>query len=183
MVAAPESFGPYIITLAPAEIEAVASRYGLREALGGRLTARHHAPVAAFILALLFAAILALTGLISRRAGEAAFLIAAAAFMIQRLTTHRSIWRARNKGRAEVERFLSGPVTTTFDANAVVQTSGGESRRLDFADCREAEETGGLVYLWGREGAPVVLPSRAMAEGQSARLVAWARGWMWTPNL
>jgi hypothetical protein len=179
----PESHGPFDVTLAPAEIEAVASRYGLREALGGGLTARHHAPLAAFVLALLFAAILALTGLISRRAGDAAFLIAAAAFMIQRLATHRRIWRARTRGRAEIERILSGPVTTTFDASAVVQTSGGESRRLDLADCQEAEETGGLVYLWGRRGAPVVVPSRAMAEGQAARLVAWARGRIRAPSL
>ena len=60
MADAPESYGPFDVTLAPAEIEAVASRYGLREALSGGLTARHHAPLAAFVLALLFAAILAL---------------------------------------------------------------------------------------------------------------------------
>ncbi len=182
MADAPESCGPFHVTLTPAEIEAVASRYGLREALRGGLTGRHLAPLAAFVLALLFAAILALTGLISRRAGEAAFLIAAAAFMIQRLATHRRLWQARTKGRAEVERLLSSPVTTTIDANAVVQTSGGESRRLDLADCREAEETGGLVYLWGREGAPIVVPSRVMAEGQSSRLVAWATGRNRPPN-
>ncbi len=183
MADAPEAYGPFDVTLAPAEIEAVASRYGLHEALSGGLTARHHAPLAAFVLALLFAAILALTGLISRRAGEAAFLIAAAAFMIQRLATHRRIWRAHNKGRAEIERLLSGPVTTTIDEKAVVQTSGGQSRRLDLADCQEAEETGGLVYLWGRRGTPVVVPSRAMAEGQSSRLVAWARGRIRAPDL
>jgi hypothetical protein len=175
MVDAPEPYGPFDVILAPAEIEAVASRYGLREALSGGLTARHHAPLAAFVLALLFAAILALTGLISHRAGEAAFLIAAAAFMIQRLATHRRIWRARNTGRAEIERFLSGPLTTTIDGNAVVQTCGGKSRRLDLADCQEVEETGGLVYLWGPRGTPVVVPSRAMAEGQASRLVVWAR--------
>lgn len=176
MVEPPESYGPFHVTLAPGEIEAVASRYGLSEALRGGLTARHHAPLAAFVLVLLFAAILALSSLISRRAGETTVLLAAAAFMIQRLAAHRSIWRARNKGRAEVERFLSGPVTTTFGANAVVQTSGKESRRLEFSDCREAEETGGLVYLWARRGTPVVVPSRAMAEGQSSQLVGWARG-------
>ena len=182
MADAPNPTGPMPFTLAPAEIEAVAARYGLRAALGGGLTASHHAPLAAFVLALLFAAILALTGLISRRAGEAAFLIAASAFMIQRLATHRRIWRARNKGRAEIERLLSGPMTTTIDADAAVQTSGGASRRLDLADCQEAEETGGLVYLWGRRGTPVVVPSRAMAEGGSHRLVAWARGRIRAPN-
>ena len=65
-----ESFGPYVATLDPAEIDAAAARYGLRAALSGGLTASHQAPLAAFVLTLLFAAILAMTGFISRRAGE-----------------------------------------------------------------------------------------------------------------
>jgi hypothetical protein len=44
-----------------------------------------------------------------------------------------------------------------------------------FADCEEAEEAGGLVSLWGRDGAAVVLPSRMFAEGEAARLVAPVR--------
>jgi hypothetical protein len=44
-----------------------------------------------------------------------------------------------------------------------------------FANCEEAEEAGGLVSLWGRDGAAVVLPSRMFAEGEAARLVAHVR--------
>ncbi len=173
---APESFGPFVVTLGPAEVEAAAARYGLRAALRGGLTARHQAPLAAFVLALLFAAILALTGFISRRAGELTFLIAASAFMIQRLATHRQIWRARNKGRAEVEQLMSGgAVKTTIEKDGATQTSAGTSRRLAFADCEEAEEAGGLIYLWRREDAPLVVPCRVLAEGEAARLMAFVK--------
>ena len=79
------SFGPYAFTLAPAEAEAAAARLGLRVALRGGLLARHLAPLAAFAAILVFASVLAVTGLISRRAGEATLILAAAAFMIQRL--------------------------------------------------------------------------------------------------
>ena len=50
----------------------------------------------------LFASILALTGFIGRRAGEATVLLAAAAFMIQRLATHWRIRRARALGRTAI---------------------------------------------------------------------------------
>ena len=76
------SFGPYAFTLAPAEAEAAAARAGLRAALRRGLLASHIAPLTAFALIMAFAAVLALTGLISRRAGEATILLAAAAFMI-----------------------------------------------------------------------------------------------------
>ena len=87
-----DSFGPYAFTLAPAEAEAAAARSGLRTALKGGLLASHVAPLTAFALVMAFASVLALTGLISRRAGEATIILAAAAFMIQRLVTH---WRIR----------------------------------------------------------------------------------------
>ncbi len=174
-VDAPESCGPFVATLAPAELEAAAARYGLRAALRGGLTASHQAPLAVFILALLFAAILAMTGFIGRRAGEITVLLAASAFMIQRLATHRRIWRARTKGKAEIERLMSCRMTTTVDADAVMQTSVMGARRLAFVDCQGAEEAGGLIYVWGRDGAPIVLPSRIIPEGEAARLVAGVR--------
>ncbi len=168
--------GAFVVTLEPAEIEAAATRYGLRAALRGGLTASHQAPLAAFVLTLLFAAILALTGFISRRAAEITFLIAACAFMIQRLWTHQRIWGARKKGRAEIKRLMSGPVTTTIEADGVTQANACEVWRLLFLDCVEAEESGGLIYLWRRDAAPVVLPSRLLPEGQAARLLTWFRG-------
>ncbi len=175
MADASESYGPFVVTLEQAEIEAVAARYGLRAALRGGLTASHQAPLAAFVLVMLFAAILALTGLVTRRAGEIAILIAASSFMIQRLGTHHRIWRVRNKGRVEIERRLSGLVTTTIEADGVTQTNASGAWRLLFLDCIEAEEAGGLIYLWERNAAPVVLPSRLFAEDQAARLLTWLR--------
>ncbi len=172
---ASESYGPFVVTLERAEIEAVAARYGLRAALRGGLTASHQAPLAAFILVMLFAAILALTGFITRRAAEIAILIAASAFMIQRLGAHHRIWRAQKRGRLEIERRMSGPMTTTIEADGVTQTSASEARRLLFLDCIEAEESGGLIYLWERDAVPVVLPSRLFAEGQAAALLKSVR--------
>lgn len=77
-----DSFGPYAFTLEPAEAEAAAARAGLRTALKGGLLANHVAPLTAFALVMAFASVLALTGLVSRRAGEATLILAAAAFMI-----------------------------------------------------------------------------------------------------
>jgi hypothetical protein len=183
MVDASESYGPFVVTLERAEIEAAAARYGLRAALSGGLTASHQAPLAAFVLIMLFAAILALTGFISRRAAEIAILISACAFMIQRLGTHQRVWRARNKGRLEIERRMSGPVTTTIEADGVTQANASEAWRLLFLDCIEAEESGGLIYLWERNAAPVVLPSRLFAEGQAARLLTWLRRRVQRPTI
>jgi hypothetical protein len=167
-----DSFGPYAFTLAPAEAEAAAARFGLRVALRGGLIASHHAPLATFVLVLLFASILALTGFISRRAGEATFLLAAAAFMIQRLATHWRIWRARNGGRTAIARLQGdGDMTTTIDDNGVTLTARKRTLRLAYADCEEAEDAGGLIYLWPRQGAPIILPTRALAEGEPARLL------------
>jgi hypothetical protein len=173
---AADANGPFVVTFEPAEIEAAAARYGLRQALSGRLTVSHQAPLAALVLTLLFASILALAGLIPRRAGEIAVLIAASAYMVQRLVTHRRFWRARNKARDEFRRLMAdGAVTATIVADGVTQSGGASVRKLAFADCEEAEEAGGLVYLWSRDGGAVVVPSRIFAEGEAARLVAGIR--------
>src|SRR5271156_2469980 len=101
-----ESFGPYAFTLSPAEAEAAAARAGLRLVLKGGLSA-HLAPLTAFALIIGFASVLALTGLISRRAGEATLILSAAAFMIQRLANHWRVRRARLEGRAAIARLQS----------------------------------------------------------------------------
>ena len=118
----PKSFGPYAFTLAPAEVEAAAARAGLRLALRGGLLARHLAPLTAFALAIVFSSVLALTGLISRRAGEATLILAASAFMIQRLANHWSIRRARHEGRAAIARLQSaGAVTVPISSSSTSQ--------------------------------------------------------------
>ena len=169
-----ESFGPYAFTLSPAEAEAAAARAGLRLALRGGLLARHLAPLVAFALIMAFASVLALTGLISRRAGEATIILSAAAFMIQRLASHWRVHGARREGRAAVARLQSaGAVTATFDDDALSLNVDGRTRRLCYAECEEAEDAGGLIYVWLREGAPIVVPTRALADGEEAtRLVS-----------
>ena len=66
---------------------------------------RHLAPLTAFVLIIVFASALALTGLISRRAGEATLILSAVAFMIYRLATHWRIRRARGAGQAAIAGF------------------------------------------------------------------------------
>ena len=170
----PALFGPYAFALAPAEAEAAAARAGLRLALRGGLLARHLAPLTAFALVIAFASVLALTGLISRRAGEATLILAAAAFMIQRLANHWRIWRVRREGRAAIARLKSaGALTATFENDTLTLDVDGRIERLCYADCEEAEDAGGLIYVWLREGAPIVVPTRALADpGEAARLMS-----------
>ena len=172
------SFGPYAFTLAPAEAEAAAARAGLRTALKGGLLASHVAPLTAFALILAFASILALTGLISRRAGEMTLILAALAFMIQRLMSHWRFRRARLQGRAGIDELRSaGALTATFDDEALSLEVDGRSKRLRYADCDEAEDAGGLIYVWPRQGVPIVVPTRVMKDAEeAARLVSSLSG-------
>ena len=167
------SFGPYAFTLAPEEAEAAAARLGLRQALNGGLLASHVAPLTAFVLVMAFASVLALTGLVSRRAGEITLMLAALAFMIQRLATHWRIQLARRDGRDATARLQSaGAMTATFGAQGLSFEVDGWATRLSYAECEQAEDAGGLIYVWPRKGAPVVLPTRALADAsEAARLV------------
>jgi hypothetical protein len=169
-----DSFGPYAFTLAPAEAEAAAARAGLRTALKGGLLTSHVAPLTAFALVMAFATVLALTGLISRRAGEATILLAAAAFMIQRLASHWRIRRARSDGRAAIGPLRSaGALKATFGDEALSFDMDGRTLNLRYADCEQAEDAGGLIYIWPRNGVPIVVPTRAMADGdEAARLLS-----------
>jgi hypothetical protein len=174
----PDSFGPYAFTLAPEEAEAAAARAGLRTALKGGLLVSHVAPLTAFALIMAFASVLALTGFISRRAGEATLILAAAAFMIQRLASHWRIRRARRKGSAAIARLQSaGALTATFDNETLSLDVDGRTQCLRYADCEDAEDVGGLIYVWPRDGGPIVVPTRALADaGEAARLVSRLSG-------
>ena len=102
-----------------------------------------------------FATVLALTGLIGRRAGEATIILAAAAFMIQRLASHWRIRGARNDGQAAIGRLRSASaVTATFGDDALSFDMDGRTLNLRYADCEQAEDAGGLIYVWPRNGAP-----------------------------
>jgi hypothetical protein len=164
-----DSYGPYAFTLAPAEAEAAAARAGLRTALKGGLLSSHVAPLTAFALVMAFATVLALSGLISRRAGEATIILAAAAFMIQRLASHSRIRRARSDGRAAIGHLQSaGALKVTFGDEALSFDVDGRTLNLRYADCEQAEDAGGLIYIWPRNGAPIVVPTRAMADAEEA---------------
>lgn len=173
------SFGPYAFTLTAEEAEAAAARYGLRSALAGGLTARHHAPLAAFVLAVLFASILAFTGLIGARAGQMAILLAAMAFMVHRLATHWRLHAARRRAREALQQARHER-TIRVSPEGVDVAGDGAQRRVPFGDVEEAEDAGGLLYLWPRAADPVVLPTRALpgAEVEAARLVLQARRWL-----
>ena len=164
-----DSFGPYAFTLEPAEAEAAAARAGLRRALKGGLLISHVAPLTAFALIMAFASVLALTGLISRRAAEATIILAAAAFMIQRLANHWRIRSARSEGQAAIGRLQSaGAVTATFGDEALSFDMDGRTVNLRYADCEQAEDAGGLIYVWPRNGVPIVVPTRAVADAEEA---------------
>jgi hypothetical protein len=173
-----DTFGPYAFTLAPAEAEAAAARAGLRMALKSGLLVRHVAPLTAFVLIMGFASVLGLTGLISRRAAEMTLILAAAAFMVQRLVSHWRIHGARRAGRAAIARLQSaGALTAMFDSETLSLEVGGRTIRLRYADCEAAEDAGGLIYVWPRHGAPIVVPTRALADAdEKARLVSRLSG-------
>jgi hypothetical protein len=175
---ATDSFGPYAFTLSPAEAEAAAARAGLRTALKGGLLIRHVAPLTAFALIMAFASVLALTGLISRRAGEATLILAAAAFMIQRLITHWRVRRARRESRAAIAGLQSaGALTAKFEKETLSLDVDGRTTRLRYADCEEAEDAGGLIYIWPHYGVPIVVPTRAITNiEEAARLVSRLSG-------
>ena len=175
---ATDSFGPYAFTLSPSEAEAAAARLGLRRALKGGLLASHVAPLTAFALVMAFASVLSLTGLISRRAGEATIILAAAAFMIQRLASHWRIQRARSDGRAVIAQLQSAvALTATFDNETISLDIDGRMLSVRYADCEDAEEVGGLIYVWLRQDGPIVVPTRALANAdEAARLMSRLSG-------
>jgi hypothetical protein len=163
------AFGPYVFSLTADETRAAGARAGLRRALAGGLIARHLAPLAAFTLAVLFIAILALTGFVPQRPAEAALLIAAAAFLIQRMATRRRFYRLRRIGAVEVEPLGAAHQLVLSVGETGLRLEGaGAPMTWKFADCLEAEDAGGLVYLWPRQGAPAFAPTRAFRDAAEA---------------
>ena len=170
-------FGPYAISLTADEARIAAARAGLRRALAGGLTAAHFAPLAAFVLAILFVAILALTGLLGRRPAEAALLVCAAAFLVQRLVTRRRFFVRRRLAEAEIESLrAAGPLPLTVEADSLRLDGLAAPMRWVFADCLDAEDAGGLVYLWPRQGAPAIAPTRVFHDqAEALRFVQFLR--------
>ena len=126
-------FGPYAFSLTADEARIAAARAGLRRALAGGLTAAHFAPLAAFVLAILFVAILALTGLLGRRVGRG--------------------------GAAGLRRRLSRPTAgdaTTLLRQPPPRRGGDRAAARRRAACRSASKTTGsnsMAVLRGFAGA------------------------------
>ncbi|THD42031.1 MAG: hypothetical protein E7774_16840 [Bradyrhizobium sp.] len=163
------AFGPYVFTLTAEEAQCAAARAGLRGALAGGLIARHLAPLAAFVLAILFTAILALTGFIPRRPAEAILLLAAAGFLTQRLIDRRRFFRLRRVAAKEIEaQRVAGPLTLIVGEAGLRLEGDAAPIHWEFADCIEAEDAGGLIYLWPRLGAPAIAPTRVFHDADEA---------------
>ena len=162
--------GPGSFALTTQEAGIAASRAGFRAALAGRLSLTLVAPLVGFVLFVAFAAILTATGLIGRRLGEAALIIAAVAFMASRMAAHWRMRGARAGSLAAVTALQkAGEARVRLDDGGLVVETAAGLRRLSFADCDEAEDAGGIIYLWPRAGEPTFIPARAFASEQAAR--------------
>jgi hypothetical protein len=160
---------PVVFELTDEEAAVAGARAAWRISLADGILARHLAPLAAFMLALLFAAILGFTGLISRRAAEIALIASAAAYMIYRLWTRRRFLAVRRVASGWADELRrAGPARLTLDDAGFRLTGAGLDRAWAFADGLEVEQVSGLVYVWPRAGLPLVWPSRAHADAQEA---------------
>ena len=146
-------FGPYAFSLTADEARIAAARAGLRRALAGGLTAAHFAPLAAFVLAILFVAILALTGLLGRRPAEAALLVCAAAFLVQRLATRRRFFVSRRLAEAEIEcSARRRPADAEVEADGL-RLDGGLRRRAGVSPIASRPRTPAASSICGRARA------------------------------
>ena len=144
------------------------------------MTLVHVAPLVGFALFLLFAAILAFTGLIGRRFVEAALILAAIAFMISRMAAH---WRLRSAQKTSSAAMFqwrqAGEATVQVDDIGVHLVSPAGSRQLAFADCGDIEYAGQILYLWPRLGEPICIPGTAFPDEKGIEeFLAYARARM-----
>jgi hypothetical protein len=167
---APVPSGPYAFDLTQEEVKIAAARAGLRATLAGRLSRNHVAPLVVFTLFLTFVAILTFTGLLARRLGEAALILAAIAFMASRMAAHWRLRGAQKNSFASAAAWQAAGETRAWadEAGLRLENAAG-SRRIVFADCDEVENAGGIIYLWQRSGEPAFLPARAFGGEQAAQ--------------
>jgi hypothetical protein len=161
---------PCSFALTAQEAKIAASRAGLRAALSGRLSFTHVAPLVGFVLFVTFVAILLFAGLLGRRLGEAALIVGAIAFMASRMAAH---WRLRSARKASLAGVIAlqkaGQAIIRLDDSGLLVENAAGSRHLAFADCEDAENAGGMIYLWPRNGEPAFIPARAFPSEQAAR--------------
>ena len=155
------------------EANVAGARAAWRASLAGGLLAQHLAPLAAFMLAVAFAAILGWSGLVSRRAAEIALIASAAAYMVYRLWTRRRFLTARRAALAWAQAQRA-PARISLDEQGFhLESSTGEWL---FAEGLEIEKVADLVYVWPRRGWPLVWPTRAHGgESEAEAVLAFAR--------
>lgn len=160
------------------DARSAAARAGLRAALVGRLSLSHVAPLVAFALFVAFVVILILTGLIGRRFGEGAMILAAVAFMAVRMAAHWRLRGAQKNALAAMKALqAAGLIVVTVEDSGLRMQTAVRSQVFDFADCDEAEEAAGMIYLWPRKGAPALMPTRALPDEQTVReFLGFVRG-------
>jgi len=168
--APPTGLGSCSFALTAQEAKIAASRAGLRAALSGRLSLTHVAPLVGFVLFGAFVAILTFSGLLGRRLGEAGLIVGTIAFMASRIAAH---WRLRGAQKSSLAAMIAlqevGQAMVRLDDSGLLVESAAGSRHLAFADCDEAEDAGGIIYLWPRNGEPAFIPARAFPSEQAAR--------------
>ena len=71
----------------------------------------------------------------------------------------------------------AGPLVLSVDETGLGLAGAAPPARWNFADCLEAEDAGGLVYLWPRSGSPAIVPTRVFAGAAAAAgFVEFVRG-------
>lgn len=168
---------PLEFELTVEEARIAAARAAWRGALADGLLARHLAPLTAFALWTMFAAILGFSGLISRHSAEIGLILGACAYMIYRLWTRRRFFGARRAATKWAEKVrAAGPVQITL-GEAGFELSGAVSlAHWNFADGLELETVGEMIYVWPRIGDPAFWPARAHSNAETgASYLAYAR--------
>ena len=176
------AFGPYHFALTDEEARVATARVALRYGLSRRFERDYVAPLVLFVLLLVFVTILAFSGLIARRLAEAALLIGAVIFLTTRFLAHWRLRGAQRLAKGVVDKIAAaGETSLTVDEKGLIFLGLGaaEPRRGLFLDLAEAEDTGGVIYLWrpDKENEPIVIPTRIFSDAtEAARFLAFARG-------
>jgi hypothetical protein len=164
-VSEPAPFGPYCFSLTDEEVQVAAARIALFGDLSRRFERDHVVPLVAFVLLLVFVAILAFSGLLNRRIAEAVLLVGAIAFMASRLVSH---WRLRGAHKSSLAAVQA--VARWRDLQVLVDHDGACLKGAQAARCcsfgvgARIENVAGLIYLWPPEGVPILIPVRAFAD-------------------
>ena len=77
-------------------------------------------------------------------------------------------WAASRLGPSSQD----GELAVSIDEDGLAIAGGGRLARVSYADCAAVEAAGALIYVWPREGEPILLPKRVLPNGEAARLVA-----------